>query len=67
MQMQMYYDLAALPLAFALNGVPRLLIIAAWFLIEEGIGGESGHTSGIVKENAEASVITGEKPQLHKQ
>ena len=34
MQMQMYFDLAALPLAFALKGVPRLLIVAAWFLIQ---------------------------------
>jgi len=34
MQMQMYFDLAALPLAFALKGVPRLLMVAAWFLIQ---------------------------------
>ena len=32
--MQMYFDLAALPLALALKGVPRLLMVAAWFLIQ---------------------------------
>jgi hypothetical protein len=32
--MQMCFDLAALPLIFALKGVLRLLMIAAWFLIQ---------------------------------
>jgi len=32
--MLMYYDLAALPFAFALKGIPRLLMVAAWFLIQ---------------------------------
>jgi hypothetical protein len=30
----MYFDLAALPLAFALKGGPRLLMVAAWLLIQ---------------------------------
>jgi hypothetical protein len=34
MQMQLYFDVAALPLAFALKGVSRLLMVAAWFLIQ---------------------------------
>ena len=34
MKMLMYYDLAALPFAFALKGMPRLLMVAAWFLTQ---------------------------------
>lgn len=34
LMMQLYCDLAALPLVLALKGTPRLLMVAAWFLIQ---------------------------------
>lgn len=34
LMMQLCYDLAALPLALTLKGTPRLLMVAAWFLIQ---------------------------------